>query len=164
MLSEVFSNCEDATISIVHNPTGQQGNNFSFTHEFAHFVYPQNFNCIGLENRDDPCRESEPDIRPLRNVSSGINHLRASAANCFYSIYVKDGNIVGFGDVCQENFHPGAMNVIRQDGIIEVYPIDPSNIESKWVFARDTVESIKNELYAEFDQRKKIWDIYSQEK
>ncbi len=159
MLSETFPNCEDATVSIVHNPTGQQGNNFSFTHDFAHFLYPQNVNCIGLENRDDPSRESEPDIRPLRNVSSGVNHLRQSAANCFYPIYVKDGNILGFGDVCEDDFHPGSMNVNRRGGIIEVYPIDPSNTESKWVFARDTVESIKNELYAEYDKKKKSWDI-----
>ncbi len=159
MSPDLFLNCEDACISIVHNPTGQQGNNFSYTHEFAHFMYPKNTNCIGLEDRDDPLRESTPDIRPLRNVSSGKNHLRKSAANCFYPILIKDGNIVGFGEVCNEDFHPESINVKREDGIIEVYPIDPSNIESKWVFARDTVESISGELKAEFNQKKKTWDI-----
>lgn len=155
----IFPECEDACISIVHNPTGQQGNNFSFTHEFAHFIYPNNGNYIGLENREDKTRESEPDIRPLRNVSSGKDHLRESAANCFFPIYVNDGKIIGFGDVCDDNFHPTGINVKRDDGVIEVYPIDPSNIESKWVFARNTVESIFDELTAEYDKKKGIWDI-----
>ncbi len=159
MYEEAFPSCEDAIISIVHNPTGQQGNNFSFTHEFAHFVYPKNQSLIGLEDREDQMRESQPDVRPLRNVSSGKNHLRESAAKCFYPILVNDGKIIGFGDVCADNFHPDGINMKRDDGIIEVYPIDPSNVESKWVFARDTVESILSELTAEFDRRKGKWDI-----
>jgi len=155
----IFPECEDACVSIVHNPTGQQGNNFSFTHEFAHFIYPSNGNYIGLENREDKTRDSEPDIRPLRNVSSGKDHLRESAANCFYPIYVKDGKIIGFGEVSDNDFHPNNINQKRADGVIEVYPIDPSNVESKWVFARNTVESIIDELTAEFDKKKGIWDI-----
>ena len=159
MYENTFPLCENATISVVHNPTGQQGNNFSFTHEFAHFIYPQKQPLIGLEDREDKLRESQPDIRPLRNVSSGKNHLRGSAANCFYPILIKDGNIVGFGNVCADDFHPEGINVIRDDGIIEIYPIDPSNVESKWVFARDTVESIFSELSAEYNSKKSQWDI-----
>ena len=159
MFEDTFPSCEDATISIVHNPTGQQGNNFSFTHEFAHFVYPKNQVLIGLEDREEDLRESKPDVRPLRNVSSGRNHLRESAANCFYPIFVKDGSIIGFGDVCSDDFHPGSINIKRDDGTIEVYPIDPSGIESKWVFAKDTVESIFSELTAEYNSTKKQWDI-----
>lgn len=156
---DLFQDCDDACISIVHNPTGQQGNNFSYTHEFAHFIYPSGLNCIGLEDRDDKMRESAPDIRPLRNVSSGKNHLRESAANCFYPIYVNNGAIIGFGDVSADDYHPENINIKRQDGVIEIYPIDPSNIESKWVFARDTVESILDELTAEYNAKKGIWDI-----
>ena len=159
MYLDLFAGCEDACVSIVHNPTGQQGDNFSFTHEFAHFVYPQNMNCIGLEDREDPLRESKPDIRPLRNVSSGKNHFRQSAANCFYPIHIQEGKIIGFGDVCSDNFHPKSINEKRDDGIINVYPIDPSGTESKWVFARQKVESIRDELTAEYNQKKKTWDI-----
>jgi adenine-specific DNA-methyltransferase len=159
ILSDLFQGHEIACISIMHNPTGQQGKNFSFTHEFAYFVFPKGIQCIGLENRDDHARESSADIRPLRNVSSGSNHLRESAANCFYPIYVKDGEIIGFGDVCSNDFHPQSRNILKEDNLIEVYPIDPSNKESKWVFARDTVESIRNELSAVFDETKNLWDI-----
>ena len=159
MYNDLFFGCEDACVSIVHNPTGQQGSNFSFTHEFAHFVFPRNIDCIGLEDRNDPLRELQPDVRPLRNVSSGKNHLRSSAANCFYPIFIKDGKIIGFGDVCADDFHPKNINVLRYDGVIEVYPIDPSNIESKWVFARNTVETIFDELSTEYNKKKNTWDI-----
>ncbi len=159
MCEKLYPNCENACISILHNPAGQQGNNFSYTHEFGHFIFPQNTSCIGLENRNQQNRESLPDIRPLRNVSSGINHLRESAANCFYPIYVRDGDIIGFGDVCKDDYHPENINLYRDDGIIEVYPIDPKRKESKWVFARNTVESIRDELSAEYNSKKRIWDI-----
>ncbi|WP_122893472.1 DNA methyltransferase [Arcobacter peruensis] len=159
MYNDLFPNCENSTISVVHNPTGQQGKNFSFTHEFAHFIYPYNVESIGLEDRNDKTKESKPDIRPLRNVSSGKNHLRESAANCFYPIFIKNGQITGFGDVCDDNFHPEGINETLEDNTIAVYPIDPSNIESKWVFARDTVESILSELTPEYNTKKGTWDI-----
>lgn len=153
LFSEMFIDYEKNCITIVHNPTGQQGVNFSYTHEFAYFIFPSAGQSIGLENRED-----NPDIRPLRNVSQGA-HLRTDAANCFYPIYVKDKIIVGFGDVCPDEFHPKGINVIRKDGVIEVYPIDPQGVERKWVFARNTVESILDELEAQYDQKKKQWDI-----
>ena len=159
IFEEEFPNKEDAIVSIVHNPTGQQGKNFSYTHEFAHFLIPRNKDCIGLEDREDETREAKPDIRPLRNVSSGQNHLRESAANCFYPIYVKDGKIAGFGDVCSDDFHPGDINLVKEDGTVEIYPIDPSGIESKWVFERGTVEGILNELTPKLNDQTGEWDI-----
>jgi adenine-specific DNA-methyltransferase len=159
MISQIFPDYEDSCISIQHNPTGQQGINFSFTHEFAHFIFPKGQSCIGLDDRNEQNRGSEPDVRPLRNVSSGKNHYRNSAANCFYPIFVKGGKIIGFGDVSDDSFHPDGINELLKNDVIAVYPIDPSNNESKWVFARDTVESIADELRAEYDPKKNIWDI-----
>src|SRR5690606_12242914 len=128
--------------TVVHNPTGQQGNNFSVTHEYAYFIYPSAGRSIGLQDRSD-----RPDVRPLRNVSTGA-HLRSTGANCFYPILVKDGKIVGFGEVSPDDYHPGRPNIVRPDGTVEVYPIDHHGVERKWVFARDTVESIRDELTA----------------
>jgi adenine-specific DNA-methyltransferase len=153
MLSHLFPEKEKCCITVVHNATGQQGVNFSYTHEFAYFLFPAGGAFIGLQDRAD-----NPDVRPLRNVSKGA-HLRSDAANCFYPILVKDGVILGFGDVCEDDYHPAGVNVERENGIIEVYPIDPQGIERKWVFARDTVESIFNELKAKFDERTRTWDI-----
>ncbi len=139
-------------VTVVHNATGQQGSNFSCTHEFAYFVFPKQGTSIGLETR------SSPDIRPLRDVSKG-SHLRTDAANCFYPIFVCDGIIVGFGDVCNDEYHPGGKNVIRADGTIAVYPIDSQGQERKWVFARQSVDAIKNDLSAKYNASTGEWDI-----
>lgn len=153
LLQDIFQSYEIVCVTIIHNPGGIQGKNFSFTHEYAYFVYPSGGKFISLEERDD-----NPDIRPLRNVSKG-EHLREDAANCFYPIFVRDGEIIGFGDVCQDDFHPESANVEREDGVLEIYPIDPSGTERKWVFARQSVESIRHELTVEFNRKRKIYDI-----
>ncbi len=153
LLQEIFPDKEIVCVTIIHNPGGIQGNNFSFCHEYAYFIYPAGGRYINLQERDE-----NPDIRPLRNVSKG-DHLRDTAANCFYPIYVKNEKIVGFGDVCSDSFHPKSANMKRRDGTIEVYPIDAHGNERKWVFARRSVESIIGELTVEFNKKRGIWDI-----
>ena len=153
LLNKIFPEYKIDCITIIHNPGGIQGDNFSYTHEYAYFVYPNKKRMIELENRDD-----DPDIRPLRNVSKG-DHLRINAKNCFFPVYVKDNDIIGFGDVCDDDFHPESVNVERTDGVLEVYPIDPSGNERKWVFARQNVESIKDELRVDYNKKRKIFDI-----
>ena len=153
LLDEILAEKKKTCVSVVHNPSGQQGDAFSYCHDYIYFVFPHAPGVIGLEDRKET-----PDVRPLRDVSKG-NHLRENAANCFYPIYARDGKIVGFGDVCEESFHPESANVCREDGTIEIYPIDAQGVERKWVFARDSVEEIADELKVEFNQRRKIYDI-----
>ncbi len=153
LLEQLFSAYDQYTVTIIHNPGGTQGNNFHYTHEYAIFLVPQNKTLIGLQDRTD-----NPDVRPLRDVSTG-NHLRTDAKNCFYPILVRNNKIIGFGDVCADSFHPKSVNVTKKDGVIEIYPIDPSGNERKWVFARQTVESIKDELEVVENRNRKILDI-----
>lgn len=152
LLSKVFPSHVKDCITVIHNPSGQQGDNFSFTNEFAFFVYPQGGRYIGEEIRTENI-----DTRGLRAVT-GEDSKRESAANCFYPIFVKEGEIVGFGDVCPDDFHPN-MNEYMGNGVIAIYPIDPQGIERKWRFARQTVESIKDELFPKFLNQRKVWDI-----
>lgn len=154
LLERIFATYDRYTITVIHNPGGIQGNNFSYTHEYAIFLIPSGKKLIGLQDR-----RNDPDIRPLRDVSKG-DHLRKDAKNCFYPILVKDKKIIGFGDVCADSFHPNSANVVRKDGVIEVYPIDPTGNERKWVFARQTVERIKDELTAVENKSRKILDIH----
>ena len=134
-----------ASVAVVHNPTGQQGYNISFSSEYAIFVYPsfQGRNTLGLEEREDP---NEWDTRTFRD-NSGNSNLRTDAKNCFYPIYVKDKKIIGFGDVCADDYHPVSRNINGSDGIIAIYPIDNNGVEKKWVFERGTVKSIFGELW-----------------
>ena len=153
LLSSIFPEFEKTCVTVINNPSGQQGDNFSYCHEFAYFVYPSTGGVIGRNIRDE-----NADVRPLRDVSKG-NHLREAAANCFYPILIKDEKIIGFGDVCDDSFHPVAVNIVRKDGVIEVYPIDAKGHERKWVFARQSVEEIRDELSVEYNKKRNIWDI-----
>ena len=142
LLKAVAPTKNSVAVTIVHNPSGQQGDNFSFTNEFAYFIFPDEKDIIGLEVRP----EEEWDTRTFRD-NSGNSNLRTDAANCFYPIFVKDDQIIGFGDVCPDEFHPESRNAVHPDGVIAVYPIDNNGIEKKWVFERGTVESIFDELW-----------------
>lgn len=142
LLRGIYSNKEITAVTIVHNPSGQQGDNFSYTNEFAYFVYPDFKNIIGKEQRS----EEDADTRTFRD-NSGNSNLRTDAANCFYPIFVRDDKIIGFGEVSPDEFHPASRNINMDDGVVAVYPIDNNGIEKKWVFERGTVEGIIDELW-----------------
>lgn len=153
LLQQIFPDKNITCVTIVHNPAGVQGDNFSYTHEYAYFVYPKNGRYIGQQLRE----EVDEDVRNFRDVT-GEDSLRTAGANCFYPVIVKDGEIIGFGPVSPKDFHP-KMNVTKPDGTIEIYPIDPQDIERKWRFARQTVDQIKSELKVKFIKNRGVWDI-----
>jgi adenine-specific DNA-methyltransferase len=140
LLKEMFRDYEIHCVTIVHNPRGIQGTNFSYTHEYAFFVIPRGKKSIGHRRID----ESEIDFRNLRD--NGGESLRTDAKTCFYPIIVEDGKIVGFGDVAESNVHPERN--VKKGKAIHVYPIDPQGIERKWRYSRDSVEEIKDLLRA----------------
>ena len=150
----LFPTAQTTAVTVVHNPSGQQGDNFSFTNEFAYFIYNDIKDVIGKESRD----ENGTDIRTFRD-NSGNSNLRTDAANCFYPIFVKDNQIVGFGDVSADDYHPVSRCVALDDGTIAVYPIDNNGIEKKWVFERGTVEGIIDQLWVKADGRRDDIDI-----
>ena len=139
LLNELFFDREVVCITIVHNPGGIQGNNFSRTNEFAYFIHPAKGTYISTKTRDD--------VRPTAFRDWGKESSKREAAKtCFYPIFVRERKVIGFGDVCTDDFHPQSSNIIRKDGVTEVYPIDKKGIERKWRFGRETVEDIKEEL------------------
>lgn len=130
---------EYVCVTIVHNPRGIQGKNFSYTNEFAYFVIPKGDKIIGGRK----IAAEEVDWRNLRD--NGGESLRSDARNCFYPIITDGENIIGFGDVIyDENFHPEQNEII--DGYIYIYPIDVKGVERKWRYARQTVDKIKQFL------------------
>lgn len=145
LLDKIFDRYEKTCVTIVHNPSGTQRNDFLMTHEYTYFVYNKNVK-INPEKRD----EKDADVRNFMNTAKGNteNYKRETGYNCFYPILINKQNlvIIGFGDVCDKNFHPHSSNVDKGD-YIEVYPIDNDGIERKWVFQRDKVENIFNELF-----------------
>lgn len=163
MLDEIFNEYEKHMITVVHNPRGIQGTNFSYTNEFLYFIIPKGKKTIQNRKLDD----DEIEFSPLRNW--GSESLRTDAKNCFYPILVKNGEIIGFGDVTEDNIHPNTNEIV--DDIVYVYPIDMGKVERKWRYARNSVESIRDllrvckrrdgfidiELGKDFGQYKTVW-------
>lgn len=141
LLEEIFNNHELHCITIVHNPRGVQGKNFSYTHEYAYFVFRRGFHVIGTKKISD----NDRDWSNLRNW--GGESLRTDAKNCFYPVIVKDDQIIDFGDVVKDGIHPKKQTVKKGDAYY-VYPIDKNNIERKWRYARQSVDSISHLLKA----------------
>ena len=165
LLKEVFGEgtYDHVCVTVVHNPRGQQGKNFSYTNEYAIFVFPKALKVIA----DRRIADEDVDWSPLRNW--GSESERTDAKNCFYPIIVKDDKIIGFGDVTPDDYHPA--QTVEVNGAYYVYPIDRQGVERKWRYARQTVESIQQmlrpkkiaggydiELGKTFGVQKTVWD------
>ena len=143
ILREIFEQgtYDHVCVPIVHNPRGVQGKNFSYVHEYAFFVYRSDLKAIG----DRRIPDAEVTWSQFRNW--GTESRRSDAKNCFYPVQVANGQIVGFGDVCDDRFHP-AQTEPKDNGIVYVYPIDSSGIERKWRYSRMSVERVQHLLRA----------------
>ena len=165
LLKEVFGegSYDHVCVTVVHNPRGQQGKNFSYTNEYAIFVFPKALKVIA----DRRIADENVDWSPLRNW--GSESERTDAKNCFYPVIVKDNKIIGFGDVSPDDYHPA--QTVEANGVYYVYPIDRQGVERKWRYARQTVESILGmlrpkkiaggydiELGKTFGVQKSVWD------
>lgn len=141
LLESIFPAREIHCITIVHNPRGIQGNNFSYTHEYAYFVFRKGLKVIG------PRKISKKDIdwRNLRD--NGGESLRTDGKNCFYPIIIEDDKVIGFGDVVPNGIHPERQTVEDSNRYL-VYPIDRKGIERKWRYARQSVEQVQHLLRA----------------
>lgn len=141
ILKELFGEIsyEFSIVSVIHNPRGQQGINFSYVNEYAILVYPNN----GRKYLGD-VKKKEIDARGLRD--SGTESDRTDARSCFYPFIVKDNKIISIGDVPDNSYHPGHSNIFREDGTVEIWPIDESGREKKWRYARQSIESILGKL------------------
>lgn len=143
LLHDVFDDgtYDHVAVTIVHNPRGVQGRNFSYTHEYAYFVFPQDADVICA-------RRLAPEDVVWSNLRNwGGESRRTDARNCFYPVIVRDDRIIGFGDVCADDYHPPQAVV---DGeLAYVYPIDREGTERKWRYARQSVEAVAQLLRVE---------------
>lgn len=165
LLSEIDSLNDVVSVSIEHNKKGTQGDFFSFSNEYAIFSLSKNMN--KLNRKAIPFKDWE--YSNLRNW--GGESLRTDAANCFYPIFIKDNQIIGWGKIPDDNYHPISSNVVKNSGsieirfknkkeyeiykikeneiIIEIYPIDDNGIERKWRYANQTIKEVINILKVE---------------
>lgn len=139
LLEEIFGDAYNIDcITVVHNPGGIQGANFSYCHEYAYFVYPRRSYYIQKERRESD------DLTPFRDWGKE-NSKRSGSPNCYYPIITDGTKVLSFGDVPPDDFYPTAANEVHGDKIW-IWPIDKNGTERRWRFARDTVEAIRAEL------------------
>lgn len=127
-------------VSIVHNKKGIQGKYLSHNHDFSYFSISNALQ----ETHDKLIPKNDQTYTSLRKW--GRESERSTARNCFFPIYVRDGEIVGFGDVCDDGFHPGLSNIKTSDGRLAVYPLKDG--ERKWRYARSSIDEIAHLLRA----------------
>jgi adenine-specific DNA-methyltransferase len=139
ILEQLFPRKEIHSVVIVHNPRGIQGKNFSYCHDYAYFVFP-NDEKVYIHNKQ---RENAL-VEELRD--HGGNSLRTNAKNCFYPFLCKNKKIIRIGNIPDNDFHPGSKNIKKRSGIVEIWPIDKNGVERKWVFAKQTINSILDKL------------------
>ncbi|MCB2141253.1 site-specific DNA-methyltransferase, partial [bacterium] len=68
----LFPNYEKTCITVVHNPAGIQGKNFSYMHEYAYFVFPDLGEIIGKTKREKDL------VSPLRDWGNESERENAS--------------------------------------------------------------------------------------
>lgn len=139
LLKDIFPERIHIPVTIQHNPGGTQGDKFSVTHEYA--IYS-----ITNETTIYRKKHTGGDTYNLRRWGSTSN--RYEGATCFYPIFVSnEGQIIGFGDVLDDDLHPSAQVERIDENTLAIWPIDKNGTEKKWRYARATVEEIWDRLF-----------------
>ena len=154
-LMEKFEGYDLVSVAIEHNKKGTMGDHFSYNNEYAIFTVPYARKKLNVQVRD----KRDWEWSKFRNW--GSESERTDAKNCFFPIYVKDDQIIGYGDVCDDSYHPasnveiqclakcydfkGKLSEVNTD-VIAIYPVDIQNVERKWRYAFQTMPEIINFL------------------
>ena len=155
LCKQKFADSDVVDVAVEHNKKGTMGDHFSYSNEYAIFVVSNNIKYLNEKIRD----RKDWEYSNLRNW--GGESLRGDAANCFYPIYIEENEIIGFGKVCENTYHPKANEfvtglvkvyvsakekpqIINADEreIMAIYPIDNDGVERKWRYAFQTIEQL----------------------
>ena len=150
-----FVDSDIVDVAVEHNKKGTMGDHFSYSNEYSIFVISNSIKYLNEKIRD----KKDWEYSNLRNW--GGESLRKDAANCFYPIYIENKEIIGFGKVCEDDFHPKANEyvtgsidvfvsakeqpqIVNADDrkIMAIYPIDGDGVERKWRYAFQTIEQL----------------------
>lgn len=150
-----FADSDIVDVAVEHNKKGTMGDHFSYSNEYSIFVISNSIKYLNEKIRD----KKDWEYSNLRNW--GGESLREDAANCFYPIFIENKEIIGFGKVCDDDFHPKANEYVTgnmevyvnakeqprsvnadEREIMAVYPIDGDGVERKWRYAYQTIEQL----------------------
>ncbi len=128
-------NDELHSLSVVHNPRGIQGDNFSYTHEYAVFCFQSGTKPI----KRTPVPEVDWEYSNLRNW--GGDSEREDGYALFYPLFIRDGKVIDIGDELPRDQHP-KQRVEICDGYQVLWPIDTKGVERKWRYSRTSIRDL----------------------
>lgn len=132
ILEDVYPEYRQSRVTVIHNPKGSITKDFNRVHEYSLFLTKE-------EDKAAIARTWEENKTPRKMRRWGENSLRTERRLSFYPIYVKDGKIVHVGEVPPDDFHPTGRNVKKEEGEIEIWPIDQDGVERRWNFGLDSI-------------------------
>ena len=145
ILEDVYPEFRQSRVTVIHNPKGSITKDFNRVHEYCLFLTKE-------EDKTAIARTLEENKTPRKMRRWGENSLRTERRLSFYPIYVKDGKIVRVGEVPPDDFHPTGRNVKKEDGEIEIWPIDQDGVERRWNFGLDSIhENLQRVTIQEVD-------------
>ena len=163
LLEDKFPSFDIVTVAIVHNPRGNRTNNFAITHEYAVYLIPKDTTVLA--------RTAVESDKPRKLRRWGHFSRREERRPSFYPVYVKNMKVIGIGEMPSDDFHPSRKNVRRDDGVIEIWPIDDDGVERRWNYSTESIQKYfdrivirktKNDyldlfLVDELSQPKTVW-------
>lgn len=132
IMREVGEGYRQTRVPIIHNPKGSITKDFNRVHEYALFLTKD-------DSRTHIRRGLELNGTPRKMRRWGENSRRVDRRLSFYPIIVRDDQIIDVGTVPSDDFSPVGRNVQRDDGAIEIWPIDQDGVERRWNFGLDSI-------------------------
>ncbi|WP_290459719.1 DNA methyltransferase [Romboutsia ilealis] len=133
LIQQNFADKDIHCITVIHNPRGIQGKNFSYTHEYVYYAIPKDKDIV----LEQIIPQDEWKYDNLRNW--GGESERKYGKTLFYPIYINSltNEIIDVGDSPNDEYHPKNSNIYMDNNIVEVWPIDANGIERKWRYSKN---------------------------
>lgn len=161
LVNDVFPQNNNVSVAIQHNKKGNQGDHFSYSNEYGIFSVPYSKKKLN----EKPRIEADWEFSKLRNWGSESD--RNTTGNTFFPIYIQSNEIIGYGEVLSAEEYADGQNIVISAGelkyydmegnetvievmsdnpVIEIWPIDDSGNEKKWRYEIGTIGTIKDYL------------------
>jgi len=150
LLHKLWPDMQVTIIPIRHNPKGIQGDDFSIMNDYAVFVHPKGR--ISKEDVED--LKSKTVLLTGQNAPKGVYSPRA------YPVVINEhGIILEIGEAPGENEVPNERNVVRENGDIEVWPLDSDGDLRRWRLNPATLQERLNRGWIFATNKEHYWDI-----
>jgi adenine-specific DNA-methyltransferase len=139
LIEELFPTHDRVNVTVVHNERGTKSDNFAYCHETLIFIIPAGQSIIQKRTIE------QEDQREWKLRMWGANSLRSDRRGMFHPIYVENDQVVGIGEVPEDDFHP-SHSVVEEDTRTVFWPIDIQGVERRWRWSKSTIADESHRL------------------